>query len=91
MTGGEIAMAAGGAALAVAGLGVLVRNRAVGDFFAGMERDEHRYSLLNAERVERIRASVDAPGTRVLDRGKAIFLGVWLVIVAVSLIAAGLD
>lgn len=90
MTGGEIAMVAGGAALAAAGLWVLVRNRQVGEFFAGMERDEHKHSLLNAERVERIRESVDAPGTRVLDRGKAIFLGVWLVIVAASLIAAGL-
>ncbi len=86
MSLGEIGILAGGVLLVVGGLWMLVRNRTAAEWFAGVDRDEYRYSLLNAERVERIQASVDDPSTRVLDRGKAILLGLGLLVVGVGVL-----
>ena len=81
-------MAAGGGALVAAGLVVLVRNRAVGDALAEIENGSTgRASLLNQERIQRIKASVDNPRSRFIDRGHALFLGLWLIIVGGALAA----
>ncbi len=88
MTLADVGLAVAGALLVAAGVWVLARNRAVGEALARLENDATRgTSLLNAERVERIQASVDDPRTRVLDRGKAVFLGAWLVLVGGALVA----
>ena len=88
MSVGEILMAAGAALLISAGLWLIARNRTAGESLARFENEATRgSSLLNAERVERIQASVDNPHTRVLDRGKAVFLSVWLIVVGTALLA----
>lgn len=89
MSAGDLARITLATTLIALGLWVLARNRRVGEFFAGMDRDEHEHSLLNAERVQRIRESIDDPGTRALDRGKAIFAGVWLVLMGLALLGQG--
>jgi hypothetical protein len=91
MSLGEIGMLVGGVAIVACGLWMLARNRAVGEYLAQMENDTtRRSSLLNRERVERLTASVDEPGTRLLDRTKAVFLGLCLLLAGVSLIVNAL-
>lgn len=87
MNAGEIIAAAAGVAAMLGGLRVIVRNRAVADALADWENDvTRRSSLLNAERLDRIQASVENPDTRILDRGKAVFLGVWLILAGAALL-----
>lgn len=81
MSAGEILLLVVGIASVGIGLALLVRGNAARRGLAAWESQAERSSsLLNLDRVERINASRDTPGGRLVDRARVAFFGVWFIL-----------